>query len=134
MVRHISDRIAVMYLGNIVELGGWDSVSDHPLHPYTRALHQSVPVADPEVEATRHVAPLAGEVPDPADPPPGCRFHTRCPLVEPVCVEQVPPLGEIVAGHLSACHVIAREYERAGKGSAAEALTQTVQPQPQQRS
>ena len=82
MVRHISDRIAVMYLGRVVELGPWAPVSDEPLHPYTRALQEAVPIADPVVEAARQVVTLAGEVPDPADPPPGCPFHPRCPLAE----------------------------------------------------
>jgi oligopeptide/dipeptide ABC transporter ATP-binding protein len=109
MVRHISDRIGVMYLGRMVELGPWDAVSDQPLHPYTRALQRSVPTPDPEFEATRQVEPLAGEVPDPANPPSGCRFHTRCPLAEPVCVENDPALGELRPGHLAACHVMARE-------------------------
>ena len=78
MVRHISDRIAVMYLGRVVELGPWAPVSDEPLHPYTQALQEAVPIADPAVEATRRVETLVGEVPDPADPPPGCPFHPRC--------------------------------------------------------
>jgi oligopeptide/dipeptide ABC transporter ATP-binding protein len=113
MVRHISDRIGVMYLGRMVEVGSWSQVSDQALHPYTRALQQSVPVADPELEAGREVAALAGEVPDPANPPSGCRFHTRCPLAEPVCSEQDPALGELVPGHLCACHVMARKLTAA---------------------
>jgi oligopeptide/dipeptide ABC transporter ATP-binding protein len=113
MVRHISDRIGVMYLGRMVELGTWDRVSDHALHPYTRALQLSVPVPDPDVEADRVVAPLTGEVPDPADPPSGCRFHTRCPLAEPVCAEQDPPLGELAPAHFAACHVVARQLQAA---------------------
>ena len=112
MVRHLSDRIAVMYLGRIVELGDWRRTSDDPLHPYTRALQQAVPVPDPRSEAGREVAPLAGEVPDPADPPPGCNFHPRCPLVEPVCREQDPPLFDLLDGHGSACHVARAAVER----------------------
>jgi oligopeptide transport system ATP-binding protein len=118
MVRHLSDRIAVMYLGQIVEYGGWLETSDAPLHPYTRSLQAAVPVPDPTVEATREVTPLAGEVPDPAAPPPGCRFHTRCPLVEDVCRVEVPALAELKPGHWAACHVMAREL-RAGTASRA---------------
>jgi len=105
MVRHLSDRIAVMYLGRIVELGGWREVSDAPLHPYTRSLHDAVPVPDPEVEAARRVRPLRGEVPDPTAPPPGCRFHTRCPLAEDICRREEPPLIELRAGQHVACHL-----------------------------
>lgn len=115
MVRHISDRIAVMYLGRIVELGPWRRVSDDPLHPYTRALQDAVPVADPRVEADRQVEPLAGEVPDPADPPPGCTFNPRCPLAEDVCRTQEPPLDELLPLHLAACHVAAREVAVANR-------------------
>ena len=98
MVRHISDRIAVMYLGRVVELGPWAPVSDEPLHPYTQALQEAVPIADPAVEAARHVETLVGEVPDPADPPSGCPFHPRCPLAEDVCREVRPELVEVRAG------------------------------------
>ena len=115
MVRHISDRIAVMYLGRIVELGPWRRVSDDPLHPYTRALQDAVPVADPRVEADRQVEPLAGEVPDPADPPPGCTFNPRCPLAEEVCRTREPPLDELLPLHLAACHVAAREVAEANR-------------------
>ena len=108
MVRHISDRIAVMYLGRVVELGDWRRTSDDPLHPYTRALQQAVPLPDPRVESTREVAPLAGEVPDPATPPSGCNFHPRCPLAEDVCRSEDPPLFDLRPGHASACHVARR--------------------------
>lgn len=114
MVRHISDRIIVMYLGRVVEAGPWQWVSDHPVHPYTVALQEAVPVADPEIEATRHVQGLAGEVPDPAEPPPGCAFHPRCPLVEDVCKEVRPVLAQVSEDHVVACHVVAdrlREVE-----------------------
>jgi peptide/nickel transport system ATP-binding protein len=109
MVRHISDRIAVMYLGRVVELGPWAPVSDEPLHPYTRALQEAVPIADPAVEAARHVETLGGEVPDPAAPPPGCPFHPRCPLVEDVCREVRPELVGVRTAHDVACHVAVRE-------------------------
>jgi oligopeptide/dipeptide ABC transporter ATP-binding protein len=108
MVRHLSDRIAVMYLGRVVELGPWAPVSDDPLHPYTAALQQAVPIADPVIEARRHVETLVGEVPDPADPPPGCPFHPRCPLAEDICRDVRPALIELTAGHEAACHVAAR--------------------------
>jgi oligopeptide/dipeptide ABC transporter ATP-binding protein len=109
MVRHISDRIVVMYLGKIVELGPWKEVSDEPLHPYTRALQDAVPVPDPELEQRRRIEPLSGEVPDPANPPSGCSFHTRCPLAEQVCVDSEPNLVELRTSHRAACHVAARE-------------------------
>jgi oligopeptide/dipeptide ABC transporter ATP-binding protein len=109
MVRHISDRIAVMYLGRVVELGPWAPVSDEPLHPYTQALQEAVPIADPAVEAVRRVETLVGEVPDPADPPPGCPFHPRCRLAEDVCREVRPELVEVLDRHEVACHVAVRE-------------------------
>lgn len=112
MVRHISDRIAVMYLGKIVELGPWKEVSDEPLHPYTRALQQAVPVPDPEVERRHQIEPLVGEVPDPANPPQGCSFHTRCPLAEQMCIDVEPNLTELRPSHRAACHVAARELGR----------------------
>jgi oligopeptide/dipeptide ABC transporter ATP-binding protein len=92
MVRHISDRIAVMYLGQIVEVGPWQPVSDDPAHPYTVALQSAVPVADPAVEAERAQVTVSGEVPDAAKPPAGCRFHPRCPLAEEVCASREPAL------------------------------------------
>ncbi len=111
MVRHISDRIVVMYLGRVVELGPWRAVSDDPLHPYTRALQEAVPVADPGIEAAREIEPLRGEVPDPADPPAGCVFHPRCPLVEDVCTTVDPELAELLPEHQAACHVAARRLQ-----------------------
>jgi oligopeptide transport system ATP-binding protein len=126
MVRHMSDRIAVMYLGRIVELGPWQRVSDDPLHPYSRSLQEAVPVADPGVEAARHVAPLAGEVPDATAPPPGCHFHPRCPLVEERCRVVEPELEELPPGHLAACHVASRAFRESaaalpGPGRSGEA-------------
>lgn len=110
MVRHISDRIAVMYLGKVLELGGWRAVSDDPLHPYTRSLRDAVPVPDPSVEAGRETTVLTGEVPDAVDPPAGCLFHTRCPHVEERCRVEAPPLREVVRAHESACHFSERLY------------------------
>lgn len=107
MVRHVSDRIGVMYLGRIVELGPWKPVSDDPLHPYTRALQQAVPIPDPKLEAGRELTPLRGEVPDPAAPPPGCNFHPRCPLAEQRCIDDDPALEELAPAHGAACHAAA---------------------------
>lgn len=109
MVRHISDHIAVMYLGKIVEHGPWELVSDDPRHPYTEALQAAVPVPDPDIEAGREVRPVAGEPPDPAAPPRGCSFNTRCPLAEDICFTDEPPLEELAAQHVAACHVRARQ-------------------------
>ena len=114
MVRHVSDRIAVMYLGRIVELGRWKQVSDAPLHPYTAALQDAVPVPDPEVEAARRVVPLPGEVPDPANPPPGCSFNPRCRYAEQLCTDDDPPLEELAPAHHAACHLAAGRL-RAGQ-------------------
>ena len=108
MVRHLSNRIAVMYLGRVVELGPWDGVLDEPLHPYTRALADAMPVPDPELAAGSIDAPVRGEVPDPAAPPPGCPFHPRCPLAERICREELPALLRLLPEHQAACHVAQR--------------------------
>jgi oligopeptide/dipeptide ABC transporter ATP-binding protein len=107
MVRHISDRVAVMYLGRIVELGRTDDLFEGPLHPYTRALLSAIPVADPRREAARVSVALEGDVPSPADPPSGCRFHPRCPLATDLCAREDPvvrDLGTDDAPRLVACH------------------------------
>ena len=106
MVRHISDRIAVMYLGIIVELAGADDLFDDPLHPYTRALMSAVPVADPSVEEKRTRIILEGDVPSPAHVPPGCRFHTRCPVAVEQCKVDVPAWREVRPEHFVACHLV----------------------------
>jgi oligopeptide/dipeptide ABC transporter ATP-binding protein len=109
MVRHLADDIAVMYLGKIVEYGPWKQVSDAPRHPYTRALQAAVPIADPRYDRVRRTHTVAGEVPDAANPPAGCRFHPRCPLVEDVCRREEPALLPASGGYRLACHVMQRD-------------------------
>jgi oligopeptide transport system ATP-binding protein len=107
MVRYISDRVAVMYLGRIVELGERDAVYDNPLHPYTQALLSAIPIPDPDAEAKRERILLEGEVPSPANPPSGCRFHPRCAYATDVCSQEDPQsrnLGTDDTPHLVACH------------------------------
>lgn len=104
MVRHIADRVAVMYLGKIMELASVDEMYNNPKHPYTRALLSAVPVPDPEVEATRRHIILEGDVPSPANPPPGCPFNTRCPIAEERCSVEIPVFRELSSGHRVACH------------------------------
>jgi oligopeptide transport system ATP-binding protein len=104
MVRHIADRVAVMYLGKIMELGTVDRLYNDPKHPYTKALLSAVPVPDPVVEASRKRVILEGDIPSPANPPPGCPFNTRCPIAQERCVTEVPEWRELEPGRWVACH------------------------------
>jgi oligopeptide/dipeptide ABC transporter ATP-binding protein len=105
VVRHISDRIAVMYLGTIVEVASADRLYESPAHPYTISLLSAVPIPDPEVKRQRTAILLKGDLPSPANPPTGCRFHTRCPYVQPTrCRDEEPKLRRLADGQAVACH------------------------------
>jgi oligopeptide transport system ATP-binding protein len=119
VVRHVSHRIAVMYLGKLVEIAPADALYTSPIHPYTEALLSAVPVPDPDVSARRGRAILRGDVPSPMNPPTGCRFHTRCPYATEICRTDEPPLTDFGGGHFASCH----HPLRPGSGAAAPSPT-----------
>ena len=109
VVRHISNRVGVMYLGSLVEVCQADSLYRNPLHPYTQALLSAIPIPDPEVSRSRKRVVLEGDVPSPINPPKGCKFHTRCPYATDICRQEKPEMLTVEAGHTCACHKVQKE-------------------------
>ena len=107
VVQHISNRVAVMYLGSLMELSDWKTLYSEPYHPYTQSLLSAVPVPDPDIQHTRKRIILPGDPPSPINPPSGCLFHTRCPIAQEICSQQRPELREVAPGHFCACHFAA---------------------------
>lgn len=106
MVKHISDRVAVMYLGSMVEYTSSDELYRQPLHPYTQALLSAIPIPDPEEEKAKRRIPIEGEIPSPVNPKPGCRFASRCKYAKDACFEEMPAFKEVLPGHFVACHQV----------------------------
>lgn len=111
VVRHIADRVMVMYLGHVVEVGSRRALWEQPLHPYTRALISAVPRPSPALSRNRQRQLIEGEIPSPSNPPSGCRFRTRCPFAQPICAQKVPPLVEHGEGRQVACHFVRRNAD-----------------------
>ena len=105
MVRYVSDRVGVMYLGQLVELCESEEIYSHPLHPYTQGLLASIPVADPKLARAKQTSGIEGDLPSPVNPPSGCRFRTRCPYAKPICAQVAPCMKEVAPGHSLACHL-----------------------------
>ena len=105
MVRYVSDRVGVMYLGQLVELCESEEIYRHPLHPYTQGLLASIPVADPKLARAKQTSGIEGDLPSPVNPPSGCRFRTRCPYAKPICAQVAPCMKEVAPGHSLACHL-----------------------------
>lgn len=126
LAKHLCDRIVVMYLGRVMEMGTTETIINHPLHPYTRALIAAVPVPDPSSKRTGEV--ISGEIPSPIDPPPGCKFHTRCPYVHARCTFVDPPLIEVEKDHWVACHLVDMPSDKSAQfGTAAvQSLSDTL--------
>ena len=105
MVRYVSDDVGVMYLGQLVELSEADEIYKHPLHPYTKGLLGSIPVANPKLARKKVNSSIEGDIPSPINPPTGCRFHTRCPYAKPECAQVMPQMKDMGGGHMVACHL-----------------------------
>ncbi|MDF2533744.1 MAG: transporter ATP-binding protein [Clostridia bacterium] len=106
MVKHISDRVGVMYLGTMVEMASSEELYKNPLHPYTQALLSAIPIADPQIEKSRQRILLEGDVPSPINPPPGCRFKARCRYAKDICSQEMPEFREVAPDHFVACHIV----------------------------